>query len=367
MAVLASMDGLMDGQTQPDGALTTWLRAMPKAELHLHLDGSLRPATALALAHERGVDLGDSVDETAMRARLTAPARCVDQADLLRAFDLPIALLQDAASLERVAFELVEDVASDGTHYAEIRWAPSLHTVGGLEMRDGIEAVIRGARAGARASGISIGLIVVALRTHTPAIAVEVAELAGAAARADISGFDLAGREQEQPDARRFSAAFEVARGGDLGISCHAGEWGGAAQVRHALTVGPWRIAHGAPAVDDLDLIEELIRRGVTLDICPTSNLQAGIGSADQDAPLPRLVRMGAPVTLSTDSRTVSDVTLIDEMGRAIERLGVTSSESLGLVRHAHAAAFLHHDESLRSRLRATFEAWAAAHPEPGS
>ena len=98
---------------------------MPKAELHLHLDGCLRPETALELARERGLDEG--MDLAAMRDRLTAPERCRDQAELLRAFDLPIAIMQDAEALERVTHELVEDVATDGTRYVEIRWAPALH------------------------------------------------------------------------------------------------------------------------------------------------------------------------------------------------------------------------------------------------
>ena len=119
------------------------LRRLPKAELHLHLDGSVRPATALALARERGIDLGPSVDVA--RARLVAPMPCPDQARLLDAFDLPIAILQDAESLARVTEELVADIAADGTRYAEIRWAPGLHTARGLALRDGIAAVARGA------------------------------------------------------------------------------------------------------------------------------------------------------------------------------------------------------------------------------
>ena len=105
--------------------LDALIARMPKAELHLHLDGSLRPETALELARERGLDDGMNLEQ--MRDRLTAPPRCESQLELLRAFDLPIALMQDAEALERITHELVEDVASDGTRYVEIRWAPALH------------------------------------------------------------------------------------------------------------------------------------------------------------------------------------------------------------------------------------------------
>ena len=136
-------DPLLAGITLADLAL---IRRMPKAELHLHLDGSLRPTTALELARARGVD--DGLDVEGMAERLVAPERCLHQADLLRAFDLPIAILQDAEALERATHELVEDVATDGTRYAEIRWGPGLHLQRGLSLRDGIAAVVAGVRSG---------------------------------------------------------------------------------------------------------------------------------------------------------------------------------------------------------------------------
>lgn len=347
-------------------ALRTWLRAMPKAELHLHLDGSLRPSTALELAHDRDVGIdATAMDVPAMRDLLVAPERCLDQTDLLRAFDLPTALLQDMESLERATRELVEDVADEGTHYAEIRWAPSLHTERGLSMREGIAAVVRSAAEAAARCDITVRLIAVALRTHEPSVGAEMARLAIDFVGDGLSGFDLAGRERDDPDPLRFSEAFEIARAGGLGITCHAGEWGGAAQVRRALAVRPWRIAHGAPAADDPALMAELRQSGVTLDICPTSNLQAGIGEVGPGAPLPRLLRAGVPVTLSTDDRTVSDLTLVREMERAMSRLGVTANEIVDLVRHAHAVAFLHHDEPRRAALEATLEDWLTAHPLP--
>ena len=300
-----------------------------------------------------------------MRARLVAPPRCLDQAELLRAFDLPIALLQDAEALERCAAELVR--GRRGRRHPLRRdplGAVTAHPRGPGAAR-GHRGRDPGSRQAADASGIHVRLIAVALRTHAPETAVDVARAAVDALPDGLTGFDLAGLEHLAPDPRRFGAAFEIARAGGLGITCHAGEWGGAAQVRAALAIDPWRIAHGAPAADDAALMAELRARDVTLDLCPTSNLQAGIGSDDEAAPLPRLMRAGVPVTISTDDRTVSDLTLVRELERAIRRLGVRPAEIVAAVRQSYAAAFLHHDEPLRARLQDDFEAWLASDPAP--
>ncbi len=354
----------MGSMTHTAATLTDWLTAMPKAELHLHLDGSLRPPTALDLARTRDHGLpGLPGDVAAMRARLVAPARCRDQADLLRAFDLPIALLQDAEALERCTAELTQDVAAEGTVYAEIRWAPSLHLQRGLSLRDGIAAVVRGSRRAAAAAGIEVRLIAVALRTHDAATALRVAEAALEFVAEGLTGFDIAGVEQAAPDPGVFASAIAAARAGGLGITCHAGEWGGPAQVWRALDIDPWRIAHGAVAAEDAALMTRLTESGITLDVCPTSNLQAGIGGDGKDAPLPRLLRAGVPVTISTDDRTVSDLTLVRELEGTIQRLGLDSAAVVRTMRQGYAAAFLHHDEALRARLQQQFEEWLVARP----
>jgi adenosine deaminase len=373
MASMPSQPALA-GAPEP---LVAWLTAMPKAELHLHLDGSLRPETALVLARAAAATrmgpvpavVAEAAAEgpAAIRARLTAPERCTDQADLLRAFELPVALLQDADALERVTSELVEDVASEGTRYVEIRWAPSLHLERGLPIGVVVDAVVDAAREAGMRTGVSVRLVVVALRTHPPALADEAARAAVSAIGRGVTGFDLAGREAEAPDPLRFASAFRIARSGGLGITCHAGEWGGAAQVRRALALDPARIAHGAPAADDPDLQASLRTGGVTLDLCPTSNIQAGIGSWSDDAPLPRLLRAGVPVTISTDDRTVSDLTLVRELERSVRRLGVAPAALARVVRHAYEVAFLQDDEALRARLIGTFDAWLAANPPPSS
>ncbi|MFN8623816.1 MAG: adenosine deaminase [Chloroflexota bacterium] len=354
------------GSTDPPMGDRAWLQALPKAELHLHLSGSVRPATAVRLARER--DRYPELSDAALAARLVAPARCADQAELLRAFEVPVALLQDAEALSTAATELVEDVASDGTTYAEIRFAPASHARGGLSVPGVIAAVAAGVRAGlAAAPGTAIRLIAIAMRTDPPQRSLEVAR-AAAAARADgMVGFDLAGLEATAPDLAPQLPAFRLARASGLGISVHAGEWGGAAQVRAALTAEPDRIAHGGPAIDDPALMRELTARGIALDLCPTSNVQAGLVPEIRDHPLPRLLRAGVPVTLSTDDRTVSATTLVEEGLLALGPLGLTRAELVDLERTALRVAFLHHEEALRSRLVAELEAWVQQHAGEGS
>ena len=322
-----------------DASLRAWLQAMPKAELHLHLDGSLRPATALELARERRLD-DLPADEAAMRDRLVAPRRCADQAELLRAFDLPIALLQDAAALERTSAELVEDVAAEGTVYAEIRWAPSLHLERGLPTDEGIAAVVRGGTRAAAAAGIHVRFISVALRTHEPAMAIEVARAAAAYLHQGLTGFDIAGVERDAPDPRIFSQALEVARRAGLGITCHAGEWGGAQQVWQALEIDPWRIAHGAPAADDRQLMRELTERDVGLDICPTSNLLLGVVADFEQHPAHQLIDAGVTWSLNTDDPGWFDTDLMTELAIGTDAFGLTPTDHLRLQRDALRASF---------------------------
>ena len=342
---------------RPSGqALRELLLAMPKAELHLHLDGSLRVDTALDLARTRGVDAPG--DRPGMAAALIAPMPCRDQVELLRAFELPIALMQDAEALERITTELVEDKSADGVRYVEIRWGPLLHLAGGLPLADGMAAVCAGARAGATRFGTVVRLICTALRSHDPGANVDLAVSAARFRDRGVTGWDLAGPEAAYPDPLTHAAAFEAARAGGLRITVHAGEWDGARQVRRALAVNPERIAHGPGAVDDPDLCRELITRGIALDLCPTSNVQAGIVPSVAAHPLARLHRAGVPVTLNTDDATVSNVTLTEEYLRAVEEIGLTLPELWGIDRRALEFAFA--EERDLEPLRAQFDAWAA-------
>lgn len=347
------------GGPLPDSTVRL-IERMPKAELHLHLDGSLRIDTALELARTRGVDAPTTWE--GMSAALVGPPRGPDQADLLRAFDLPIALMQDAEALERITVELVEAKAADNVRYAEIRWGPLLHVARGLPLVDGIEAVVGGAERASRAVGITVRLICTALRSHDPADNVVLAESAARFRDRGLTGWDLAGPEARYPDPLDHARAFEAARAGGLRITLHAGEWGGAAQVQRALVMDPERIAHGPGAADDPELMAELRERGVVLDLCPTSNAQATIVPSVAEHPLARLHRAGNRVTLNTDDLTVSDLTLSEEYRNAVERIGLTLPELWAIDRFALDVAFA--DEAVLVPLRVAFDAWAAGIPE---
>ena len=338
------------------------IEAMPKAELHLHLDGSLRVDTALELARTRRVDA--PTDWAGMSSALIAPMPCADQAELLRAFDLPIALMQDAEALERITRELVETKAADGVRYVEIRWGPLLHVAGGLSLADGIAAVSAGARDGAVGTGVVVRLICTALRSHDPEGNVELAETAARFIDEGLTGWDLAGPEAAYPDPLDHARAFEAARANGLRITIHAGEWGGAGQVRRALVVEPLRIAHGPGTIDDPGLCDELRARGISLDLCPTSNWQAGIVPSVEAHPLARLHRRGVPVTLNTDDTTVSDIKLSEEYVNAVELIGLTLPELWAIDRRALDIAFA--DEGTLAPVRAAFDRWAAGVPELG-
>lgn len=313
------------------------LQRLPKAELHQHLDGALRPATAVELAAEIGMPL--SADEA--RARLVAPPRCTDQAQLLTYFDLPIALLQTASALRRATAELIADMTVDGLLYAEIRWAPRLHLQRDLAVGEVIEAVAQGISQAAIEIGPRmplVGLIVTAMRSHAPAANVALARTA-AAFGPPVVGFDLAGPEATYP-APPHAAAFRAAEAGGLLLTAHAGEVAGPDRIREAIDLGVRRIAHGVTAIEDPAIVEMLLERDITLDLCPTSNVQAGIVEDLAHHPLARLHRAGVSVTISTDDRTVSDTTLSAELARTREALQMSRTELADVALNAFRRGF---------------------------
>jgi adenosine deaminase len=342
-------------------AVRRMVQAMPKAELHLHLDGCLRPQTALDLAAQFEVDAPTTWD--GMFDALVAAAHPGSQAELLRSFELPLQLMQHRDALTRITTDLVEDKAADNVKYMELKWAPAVHREAGLTLDDVIETVATAASAAAARLNVVVRLTVVAMRSADPALNLAVARAAVRHADVGVTGFDLAGFEAADPDPTVHAAAFDIAREGGLGLTVHTGELvDGGELVWRALELRPDRIAHGANAAADPALVSELRTRRVTLDLCPTSNVQAGTVRTFANHPLVWLLRQGVPVTINTDDTTISDITLSEELLTCIDLLGLTLPELWRCNLHALEVAFV--DEPTRASLLTEFERWALRIPE---
>lgn len=321
-----------------DRPTDAWLRRLPKAELHVHLDGSLRADTMLDLARERGVPL-PATDAAGLRSAIVADdARSLE--DYLRAFDWTVSVMQDPEALERIAFELVEDQAAEQVPYAEVRFCPALNTRAGLGPDQVLDAALKGLARADAAFGTRSTVIVCALR-HLPAgHSVEMAELAAAYLDHGVSGFDLAGAEAGHPVARHREA-FDLARDRGVPITIHAGEAFGPESIVQALDLGhALRIGHGTRLGEDPALLARVRDAGITLEVCLTSNVQTGAAASLAAHPLRRYVDAGVSVALCTDNRLVSGVTLTDEYLHARDTFGFGRDELVGLARNGFARAF---------------------------
>ncbi|MFN2483618.1 MAG: adenosine deaminase [Candidatus Limnocylindria bacterium] len=337
------------------------LRDLPKAELHQHLDGALLPATAVELAADARIPLTLSEATT----RLVAPVRCRNQAELLTYFDLPLRLLQTAGGLRRAAAELVDQMTDDGVTYAEIRWAPLLHLDAGLSVDAVLEAVADGVASAHAPNRPVVSLIVTAMRSHPPDDNVALARTA-AAFGPPIVAFDLAGPEAAFP-ASPHTEAFRVAAAGGLSLTAHAGEVAGTERIREVLALDVARIAHGVTLAQDAELVARARELDVTLDMCPTSNVQAGIVASVEAHPFAKLHRSGVSVTLSTDDRTVSNTTLSAELARCAAAGGLTPGELADIAINGYRRAFAPRRIAapLEHAARAAWEGWVAGVSRP--
>lgn len=328
-----------------------YFRAIPKAELHLHLDGSVRPQTVFELAKQGGVPLPTDDPET-LGDFLRATDRTASLVEYITYFELPIAVMQTVPALERATYELCEDLAKDNVRYAEIRYGPWLHVQRGLSLTDVIRAVINGWNRGRKDFGLEGGIIATALRDMPPAQNLSLAQVAGRFVADGVVGFDLAGDEAGHPPILHEDA-FRLARSLGLNITIHAGEAAGPESIRQAISMGAGRLGHGVRAQEDPEVIDLIKENSVELDMAPTSNAQTKAVRRLQDHPLKRYHEQGIKVTISTDSRTVSDTTLGHEFDVAARVLGCTVDQIWAMNLQALDGGF--GDAATRSRLRSEF------------
>jgi len=329
----------------PLSIFSTKLRQLPKAELHCHLDGSLRPQTLLDLAREYRIPMPKQTPEELAEVMRADDAQSLE--DYLRLFDVTVSVMQTADALERIAYELAEDAAEDGIRYIEVRNAPILNVVRGLTLVEAVEAPLRGLRRAENDFGITSRFIIVAMRHFPPEHSLEMAKLAVEFKNDGVVAFDLAGGEKGNP-ASLHAAAFRYAREHNLAVTVHAGEGDGAESIRQAVHIcGANRIGHGTRLIEDPDLTQYVNDRRIALEVCLTSNVQTRVAESYATHPFREYFDRGLNVTLNTDNRLMSATTLTDEYVYAAEHLGFTMDELAGIALNGFESAFLPWEERL--------------------
>ena len=310
-------------------------------ELHLHLDGSLRPETVWELAKEQNIKLpANTVDE--VRDQMQVPEDCRTLEEYLTRFDLPLLVLQTREALERAAFELTEDLAKEGVTYAEIRFAPQLSIKGGMTQEQAVEAAIEGVKHGMEQyPSIRVGLILCCMRGEdNEEWNLQTVETAKKYLGDVVCAVDIAGAESLYPT-ERFAPVFEKVREYGLPSTIHAGEAAGPESMKTALAFGAKRIGHGVAAVEDPELVRRLIEEQITLEVCVTSNYQTKVVPSIEAHPIRRLFNAGVRVTVNSDNRTVSNTNVRKELDILRNVFGFKEQEIEKMEEYAWEARFL--------------------------
>lgn len=332
------------------------LRALPKVLLHDHLDGGLRPSTIVELADEAGYDRLPTHEPDALATWVQRGASRLDLELYLETFAHTVGVMQTADALERVAAECAEDLAEDGVVYAEVRFAPELHTEHGLGLDEVVEATLAGFERGTRGTGLRIGTLCTAMRTA--ARSVEIAELALRWRDQGVVGFDIAGAEAGNPPTRHLDA-FQLVHRENFHTTIHAGEAYGPPSIWEAVQYcGAERLGHGVRIVDDIEVgpdgeitlgrLASYIRdRRIPLEVCPTSNVHTGAAPSIAEHPVGLLRNLKFRVTVNTDNRLMSDITLSREFANLVEAFGYGIDDVRWLTINAMKSAFIPFDERL--------------------
>lgn len=330
------------------------LRRLPKAELHCHLDGSLRPSTLLELAREYKVPVPRHDAESLRDYMLVNDAETLEE--YLARFEVTISVLQTAEAIERVAYELGEDAAKDGVRYLEVRNAPILNSRHKLTAGEALDAQLRGLARAEEDFGIVARSIVIALRQMSPMISLEMAQLAVAFRDRGVVAFDLAGAELGY-SASAHSLAFAYARENNLAVTVHAGEGDGADSVRQAVhSCCANRLGHATRLIEDPLLTQYVNDRRIGLEICLTSNVHTGAAASYEKHPLRQYFDRGMNVSLNTDNRLMSGTTLTDEYLYAAKYLDFTFDELCTLSLNGFESSFLPWEQRTKLLAEVSYE-----------
>jgi adenosine deaminase len=313
---------------------------LPKTDLHVHLDGSLRLSTILDLADKQKVEL-PAYDEDGLRKAMHLGENCGSLVEYLKAFDVTLRVMQTADALTRIAYELAEDAAKENVRYMEVRYSPMLHQRRGLRPTTVVEAVLEGLRAAQKDFRIESNIIICGIRNVSAESSLEMAELAVAYKNRGVVGFDLAGAEYDHPP-KHHKAAFQLVRDNNINVTIHAGEAYGPQSIAQALHIcGAHRIGHGCRLREDGDLLHYVNDHRIPLEVCPSSNVQTGAIRDLASHPLKLYLSLGLRVTVNTDNRLVTDTTVSKELWLCHTQLGLSLNDVKQVVSNGFKSAFL--------------------------
>jgi adenosine deaminase len=332
------------------------IRAVPKVLLHDHLDGGLRPQTAIELAREQRYDALPTSDPGELAEWFRRGARRGRLPLYLEGFAHTCGVMQTDAALERVAYEMMEDMHADGVIYVETRFAPVFHTDKGLHWDEVVGAVLRGLERGRQAFGVEYGLIICAMRNMR--LSQEMAELAVDFRDRGVVGFDLAGEEGGFPPKKHVDAFHYIQRA-NFNITVHAGEAFGKESIWQAIQwCGAHRIGHATRLIEDValdgqdvvklgDLAQYVLDKRIPLEICLTSNVDTGAVQSIEKHPFGVYYRHKFRVTLNTDDRLMSDTTMTREFGVARDVFGLGLDDLEKITINSMKSAFIPYDRRI--------------------
>ncbi|HEX2736308.1 MAG TPA: adenosine deaminase [Polyangiaceae bacterium] len=332
-------------------------QSLPKTDLHVHLDGSLRLKTMLELAKTDRVELpANSVE--GLHQAIGVGRECGSLEEYLRGFAITLSVMQTDEALSRIAYELAEDAAAENVRYMEVRYAPMLHTRRGLKLTRVVEAVLEGLARATEDYGIRSKVILCGIRNISPESSYEMAQLAVAYKGRGVVGFDLAGAEQNHP-AKKHKVAFELVRNNNVNCTIHAGEAYGPESIAQALhDCGAHRIGHGCRLVEDGDLLRYVNDHRIPLECCPSSNVQTGAVRDLATHPLKLYMDLGLRITINTDNRLITDTTVSRELWLVHTKMGVSFADLRDLVLAGFKSSFLpfHEKRALIRRVKAELQ-----------
>ncbi|HHE38249.1 MAG TPA: adenosine deaminase [Candidatus Cloacimonetes bacterium] len=321
-----------------------FIEKLPKADLHVHLDGSIRIPTIIELAEKQKVKL-PADNEEALKKIIICRDDCESLDEYLEGFKITLSVLQTEKALKRVAYELAEDASKENIRYMEVRYSPILHTQKGLKLTTISNAVIDGLRSAERDFNIRTGVIICGIRNMEPATSLELAKLAVAYKNKGVIGFDLAGAEYNYP-AKEHKEAFYLALNNNINITIHAGEAYGPKSIAEALHYcGTHRIGHGTRLIEDGDLLNYVNDHRIPLEICIRSNLHTKSVRNLKEHPLKFFLDYGLRITINTDNRLISNTTLTDEYMLAINELGLDYPDVKNTIINSFKSAFIPYRE----------------------